>query len=110
MIKSFKHKGLRKFFETGNLSGVQPGHKQKLRIRLIALDSSTCIDDMNTPGWRLHSLKGNRQGLWAIDVNKNWRIVFECQMGSDQGKCHNPLLTCIKFFKKLEKQLLAAPF
>ncbi|NDY72082.1 hypothetical protein DO021_11210 [Desulfobacter hydrogenophilus] len=57
MIKSFEHKGLRKFFETGNLSGVQPGHKQKLRIRLIALDSSTCIDDMNTPGWRLHSLK-----------------------------------------------------
>ena len=82
MIKSFKHKGLRKFFETGNLSGVQPGQKQKLRIRLIALDSSTCIDDMNTPVWRLHSLKGNRQGLWAIDVNKNWRIVFEFKDGN----------------------------
>lgn len=77
MIKSLKHKGLRKFFETGNLSGIRPDHKQKLRIRLIALDTATCIEDMNTPGWRLHSLKGDRQGLWAIDVNRNWRIVFD---------------------------------
>jgi plasmid maintenance system killer protein/REP element-mobilizing transposase RayT len=82
MIKSFKHKGLRKFFETGSVSGVQPGHKQKLRIRLIALDTATCIDDMNTPGWRLHSLKGDRQRLWAIDVNRNWRIVFEFKDGN----------------------------
>ena len=82
MIKSFKHKGLRKFFETGSVSGIQPGHKQKLRIRLIALDTATCIEDMNTPGWRLHSLKGDRQGLWAIDVNRNWRIVFRFKDGN----------------------------
>ncbi len=82
MIKIFKHKGLRKFFETGILSGIQPGHKQKLRIRLTALYSATCIEDMKTPGWRLHSLKGDRQGLWAIDVNKNWRIVFEFKDGN----------------------------
>ena len=82
MIKTFKHKGLRKFFETGNLSGIQPEHKQKLRFQLIALDTSTCIEDMNTPGWQLHSLKGDRQGLWAIDVNKNWCIVFEFKDGN----------------------------
>lgn len=82
MIKTFKHKGLRKFFETGNLSGIQPDHKQKLRLRLIALDTATCIEDMQTPGWRLHSLKGDRQGLWAIDVNKNWRIVFKLKDGN----------------------------
>lgn len=46
----------------------------------IALDTATCIEDMNTPGWRLHSLRGDRQGLWAIDVNRNWRIVFELKM------------------------------
>lgn len=63
MLKSFKHKWLKKFFKTGKLSGIQPGHKQKLRLRLIALDTATCIEDMNTPGWRLHSLKGDRQGL-----------------------------------------------
>ncbi len=82
MIKSFKHKGLRKFFETGNLSGIQASHKQKLRMRLIALDTSTCIEDMNTPVWRLHSLKGDRQGSWAIDVNRNWRVVFEFKDGN----------------------------
>jgi len=59
VIKSFKHKGLRKFFETGSVAGIQPGHKQKLRIRLIALETATCIEDLNTPGWRLHSLNPN---------------------------------------------------
>ena len=82
MIKTFKHKGLRKFFENGNLAGIQPGHRQKLRFRLIALDTATCIEDMNTPGWRLHSLKGDHQGLWAIDVNRNWRIVFKFKDGN----------------------------
>ncbi len=71
MIKTFKHKGLRKFFENGNLARIQPGHRQKLRLRLIALDTATCIEDMNTPGWSLHCLKGDHQGLWAIDVNRN---------------------------------------
>ncbi len=82
MIKSFKHKRLRKFFETGSVAGIQPRHKQKLRIRLTALDTATCIEDVQTPGWRLHILKGNRKGLWAIDVNKNWRIVFEFRDGN----------------------------
>ena len=82
MIKSFKHKGLRKFFETGSVAGIQPKHKQKLRLRLTALDTATCIEDMNTPGWRLHNLTGNREGLWAIDVNKNWRIVFDFNDGN----------------------------
>jgi len=82
MIKSFKHKGLHRFFKTGNLAGIQPGHRQKLRMRLIALDTATCIEDMNIPGWRLHSLKDDRRGLWAIDVNRNWRIVFEFKDGN----------------------------
>ncbi len=82
MIKSFKHKGLRRLFETGSAAGIQPGHKQKLRIRLTALDTAACIEDMNTPGWRLHSLKGTRQGLSAIDVSRNWRIVFKFKDGN----------------------------
>src|SRR6056297_1704488 len=51
-------------------------------MRLIALDTATCIEDMNTPGWWLHSLKGDRKGLWAIDVNRNWRVVFEFKDGN----------------------------
>jgi toxin HigB-1 len=57
-------------------------HKQKLRMRLTALDTATYIEDMDIPGWRLHSLKGNREGLWAIDVSRNWRIVFEFSDGN----------------------------
>ena len=79
MIKSFEHKGLQEFFDTGNLKGIRPQHKQKLRIRLTALDTAKSIEDMNLPGFRLHQLKGNKKGLWAIDVNKNWRIVFKFQ-------------------------------
>lgn len=77
MIKSFKHKGLRKFFETGSTVGINSTHRQKLRIRLAALDTASIVEDMNLPGFRLHALKGNKQDLWAIDVNKNWRITFE---------------------------------
>ena len=63
--------------------GIQPEHKQKLRMRLTALDTATCIEDMNTPGWRLHSLKEeDREGFWAIDVSKNWRIVFKFSDGN----------------------------
>ncbi len=82
MIKTFKHKGLRKFFESGSLAGIQPEHKQKLRMRLIALHTASSIEDMDIPGWRLHNLKGDREGLWAINVSGNWRIVFEFRDGN----------------------------
>lgn len=81
MIKSFKHKGLKKFFDTGSLAGIQPAHQQKLRMRLAALDTAIKIEDMDLPGFRLHPLSGEKQGLWAIDVSKNWRITFEFQDG-----------------------------
>jgi len=81
MIKSFKHKGLQKFYLTGNVSGIQAAHKQKLRMRLAALDTAMCIEDMDLPGFRLHRMKGDRQEIWAIDVNKNWRVTFKFEEG-----------------------------
>ena len=77
MIKSFKHKGLRRFFETGSLAGIQASHANRLRIQLAALDTAQTIDDMDVPGFRLHPLKGDRTGLWTITVNGNWRVTFE---------------------------------
>ena len=77
MIKSFKHKGLQKFYESGNTSGIQPAHAKKIRIRLAALDTAIVLEDMDLPGFRLHPLKGKMQHLWAIDVSKNWRITFQ---------------------------------
>ena len=81
MIKSFKHKGLEKFYETGKTAGIQVAHKKKLRIRLTALDTATEIQDMDLPGFRLHQLKGKLEGLWAIDVSGNWRLTFEFKNG-----------------------------
>ena len=76
MIKTFKHKGLQRFFETGSTAGIQPHHRNRLRLQLAALDSAKTIEDMNAPGFRLHPLKGNRKGFWAIAVSGNWRVVF----------------------------------
>jgi|TARA_B100000745_G_scaffold157602_1_gene103164 proteic killer suppression protein len=77
MIKSFKHKGLRRFFETGSASGIQAKHSKKLRMQLAAIDTACVIDDIDLPGFRLHPLKGTRDGLWSITVNGNWRVTFE---------------------------------
>lgn len=81
MIKSFKHKGLQRFFTTGSTAGINPQHAPRLEERLQALHTAMEIDDMDLPGWRLHRLKGDRVGLWAVNVSGNWRIVFEFKDG-----------------------------
>ncbi len=82
MIKSFRHKGLRKFFETGRTAGIQASHAKRLRMQLAALDTAQSIDDMDLPGFALHPLKGEMQGRWAVSVNGNWRLTFEFQDGN----------------------------
>ena len=77
MIKTFKHKGLEKFFLTGNKAFIQAKHANKLKMQLAAIDTAFVINDLNLPNYRLHSLKGNKSGLWLITVNGNWRITFE---------------------------------
>lgn len=77
MIKSFKHKGLQKFFQTGSLQGIQAMHAQRLRLILSRLNNITQIDDINLPSFRLHRLKGNMNNLWSMTVQANWRITFE---------------------------------
>ncbi len=77
MIRSFKHKGLRKFFIIGSTAGIQTQHVARLEERLQALHTAITLEDMNLPGWKLHPLKGDRAGLWAINVIGSWRVVFE---------------------------------
>ncbi len=77
MIKSFKHKGLKLFFEEGNTKGIQSKHQKRLRLQLSALDTAQVIEDMDLPGYGLHQLKGERKGSWSIIVNGNWRLTFE---------------------------------
>jgi proteic killer suppression protein len=82
MIKSFRHKGLRRLYETGSAAGVQAAHAKRLRLQLAALDSARTIDDMDIPGFRLHPLKGTERGRWSIWVNGNWRLTFEFRDGN----------------------------
>lgn len=76
MIKSFAHKGLEKFFLTGNKSGIQPTHANKLALQLATLNKAVTIEDVDVPGWRLHPLKGTMQNYWSIVVSANWRLIF----------------------------------
>ncbi|MCF8355683.1 MAG: type II toxin-antitoxin system RelE/ParE family toxin [Melioribacteraceae bacterium] len=82
MIKSIKHKGLERFFKTGNSSGILHAHKNKLRMRLAALHTANVIKDMDLPGFRLHQLKGKMENLWSIDVSDNWRLTFKFEDGN----------------------------
>lgn len=81
MIRSFKHKGLRDLFEKGRTTGIQPAHADRLRMQLAALHTAQRIDDMDVPGYRLHSLRGRDKGRWSITVNGNWRVTFEFRDG-----------------------------
>ena len=76
MIRSFKHKGLAKFFATGSKSGIQVRHAERLRLILGRLSAAAKPEDMRLPGLRLHPLKGTRKGTWAVWVSGNWRITF----------------------------------
>jgi proteic killer suppression protein len=77
MIGRIRHKGLERFFRTGDTSGINAQHADRLRLLLTTLNVSTSPDGMNMPGFRLHLLKGDRKGQWAVKVSGNWRLVFE---------------------------------
>ena len=81
MIKSFRHKGLKRLYETGSVSGVQTAHRNRLRMLLVALDTAQEIGDMGIPGFNLHPLKGKQKGRWAVSVTGNWRVTFEFREG-----------------------------
>lgn len=81
MIKSWKHKGLKLFFETGSAAGINSQHAARLARQLDRLDAATCPQDMNLPGWQWHSLKGNEVGTYAISVNGNWRLTYRFENG-----------------------------
>jgi len=77
MIINFRHKGLERFFLSGGTGGINAQHAVKLRRLLTALQVATSPANMNAPGNRLHQLKGNLEGQWAVSVSGNWRLIFE---------------------------------
>jgi toxin HigB-1 len=76
MIESFRHKGLRLLFEEDNRKGVNPQHVEKIENILGLLDVTQNIEDMDVASFRLHALKGDLKGFWAVTVRANWRIIF----------------------------------
>lgn len=76
VIKSFRHKGLKRLFETGERRGVAGELADRLRRRLDVLNRARSTRDLNLPGYRLHRLKGNRADTWSVTVSGNWRVTF----------------------------------
>lgn len=82
MIKSFKHKGLKKFFYSGDISGIQTEHSAKLRYLLAIINSAKSKSALDVPGFHFHGLKGNMKGHYSMRVNGNWRITFMYEDGN----------------------------
>ena len=76
MIKSFRHKGIKQFFETGDYSKIQVAHRKRIRLILTMLNAANEIHDLNFPSSNLHQLKGSLKDCWSINVSGNWRIIF----------------------------------
>ena len=77
MIDSFRHKGLRRYYETGDTRGIQPAFAKRVRRILTVLDAATSPETFEgLPGMKLHPLKADLAGFWGVTVTGNWRIVF----------------------------------
>ncbi len=81
MIRSFKHRGLKRLYERGDRSQVRSDRLERIEDIIARLDVATIPSDLDLPGYELHSLKGKLKGFWAVKVSGNWRIVFRFQDG-----------------------------
>lgn len=81
MIRSFRHKALRRLYEDDDRRGLDARQVEKLRDILVRLDAAVSPDDMDFPGLRLHPLKGDLKGFWGVTVRGNWRVVFRFEDG-----------------------------
>ena len=81
MIRSFRHKGVKRLYEKGDRQRVQADFADKIERILARLDQASEPENMDLPGYRLHSLKGNLAGFWSVMVSGNWRVVFRFEGG-----------------------------
>lgn len=81
MIRSFKHRGLKRLHEKGDRSKINPLYSKRIELILADLEAAKTIGHLRRPGYRLHQLQGSMSGLCAIDVSGNWRIVFRFEAG-----------------------------
>jgi proteic killer suppression protein len=81
MIRTFRHKGLKRLFERDEASGLRADQVGRIKDALAHLDRSQKPTDLDLPGYRLHALKGDLRGLWSISISGNWRMVFRFEDG-----------------------------
>jgi proteic killer suppression protein len=82
MIRSFKHRGLKRLYERGDPSGIRADLREKVERILTVLDVATVPQSLDLPGYRLHPLKGELKGYWSVTVRANWRVIFRFE-GTD---------------------------
>jgi len=81
VIRSFRHKGLERFFAKSERKGIDAKQADRIRRILDRLEAAVRPEDMNLPGYGFHHLKGNRRGSFAVSVSGNWRITFRFDGG-----------------------------
>jgi len=81
MIENFKDRRLKRLYERGDRSKIQADFVDKVERILARLDQALVIEDMDLPGYRLHSLKGDLKGFWSVSISGNWRIIFRFEHG-----------------------------
>jgi len=81
MIRNFRSRALRCFMERGEERRIRPEHRERVRDILVRLNASVAPGDMDLPGFRLHSLRGDYAGFWAVTVRANWRVIFRFEDG-----------------------------
>lgn len=81
MIVSFRHKGLKRLFQTGERRRLPPDHVAKIERVLARLDVASAVSNMDLPGFRMHPLKGDLAGYWSVTISGNWRLIFRFEGG-----------------------------
>ena len=81
MIRSFRHRGLKRLYERGDSSRIAADQLDRITLALADLDAASKPSDLDLPGYRLHPLRGDRTGFWSISISGNWRITFRFEAG-----------------------------
>ena len=81
MIRTLRHRGLKRLYERGDLGKVRADQAERIKLALADLDEASRPSDLDLPGYRLHPLRGERKGFWSISISANWRIVFRFEEG-----------------------------
>ena len=92
MLKTFRHKGLKRLFEEDDQSGVRSDQVGRIRDVLFHPDKEHHPFDLNLPGYRLHPMRGDLKGCWSLTISGNWRALFRFAGGDaldvDLGDYH----------------------